>query len=372
MPKRNTATAKANNNIRSSATMGNTESDIKAAVDSHLTSVTEKEDTTTTKSELDHSSHSDSTEIETIELAETQPGNDVVSINSISDNNTDKETKQENNSTKIPEVVEKTVQEVPERVQPGTKVFSGKRSWLAIMFYRIFKNPTPTLDRMVKFISSSSGQDKVWMFVQYFTKVLRYLFAMRRRHGLAKRVGTLSGIISDYRIMSRLTDLVPMFQYLRYVEQNPSQSRTLQNTDRLMNLLLLCYYPLEHIYWLGAHNIIAISESEVESSGIWSCRFWAAWVVVQFFHLYKERQILKARKRACFEKTDMDATDLQKELETIEQANKDWYIQLIINASYFPLTIHWSLRHSTFPDVLVGVFGTIAAAAQAYTKWKSL
>ena len=43
----------------------------------------------------------------------------------------------------------------------------------------------------------------------------------------------------------------------------------------------------------------------------------------------------------------------------------------IINAAYFPLTVHWSLETSSFPDVGVGIFGTIAALVQLKMAWKA-
>ena len=42
----------------------------------------------------------------------------------------------------------------------------------------------------------------------------------------------------------------------------------------------------------------------------------------------------------------------------------------IVNAAYFPLTIHWSLEKSSFPDLGVGICGTIAALTQFYMAWK--
>ncbi|KAJ1675496.1 hypothetical protein EV182_001155 [Spiromyces aspiralis] len=265
---------------------------------------------------------------------------------------------------------------VPARPEPGSSLShptTPNRSWLALMLYRLLKSPSATLSRITQMLASSSGQDKVWMFVQYFTKFLTWAFAVRKRTGVSRRLATLSGLISDYRIMMRMTDLVPMWHYVRYVEQNPSKSQTLHAIDRLQNLLLLCYYPLEHIYWLGAHKIIPISDEASLTSSIWSCRFWAGWVVVQFAHLWVERRILRKRKQACLTRPCKGgANEMEAELDQIEKAERDWYIQLLINAAYLPLTIHWSLRNSKFPEVLVGVFGSVAAAAQAYTKWKSL
>jgi hypothetical protein len=36
-----------------------------------------------------------------------------------------------------------------------------------------------------------------------------------------------------------------------------------------------------------------------------------------------------------------------------------------------PLTVHWSLERSSFPDVLVGVFGGFASVFQIYAAWKA-
>jgi hypothetical protein len=41
------------------------------------------------------------------------------------------------------------------------------------------------------------------------------------------------------------------------------------------------------------------------------------------------------------------------------------------NLSYLPLTVHWSLEKSSFPDVLVGVFGGFASIFQIYAAWQA-
>lgn len=49
------------------------------------------------------------------------------------------------------------------------------------------------------------------------------------------------------------------------------------------------------------------------------------------------------------------------------------YINIFfLNLSYLPLTIHWSLERSSFPDVLVGVFGGFASVFQIYAAWNAV
>ncbi|KAJ2725242.1 hypothetical protein GGI07_001375 [Coemansia sp. Benny D115] len=242
---------------------------------------------------------------------------------------------------------------------------------LALALRRMLKGPAPTLDHIIRFLSSGSGHDKFWMITQYFTKIVVWLLAKKGEKSASARVRTLSNLVADYRIMIRLTGLVPMAQYVRYGEMFPAQTRLLQWLDRIMNLTLVCYYPLEHIYWLGAHQIMPFSEKLVDFSGYWSCRFWAAWVALQFVHLGEEYRLIKDKKKSIYTRGKIDAAKMQEELDAVDAQTKSWKIQMLINACYFPLTLHWSIRGSTFPDVAVGVCGTIAAVAQAYNVWNA-
>ncbi|KAJ2807122.1 hypothetical protein H4R20_001413 [Coemansia guatemalensis] len=242
---------------------------------------------------------------------------------------------------------------------------------LALALRRMLKSPAPTLDHIIRFLSSGSGHDKLWMITQYFTKIVVWLYAKRGYKSASERVRILSNLVADYRIMIRLTGLVPMSQFIRYGEQFPAPTPLLQWLNRVMNLSLVCYYPLEHIYWLGAHRIIPLADNLVETSGYWSCRFWAAWVALQFVHLGEEYRVIKNRRQQIFTQGKSDAIKMQQELDAIDAEKRSWNIQLLINACYFPLTLHWSTRGSTFPDVAVGACGTVAALAQAYNVWKA-
>ncbi|KAJ2082435.1 hypothetical protein H4R24_001603 [Coemansia sp. RSA 988] len=242
---------------------------------------------------------------------------------------------------------------------------------LALALRRMLKSPAPTLDHIIRFLSSGSGHDKLWMITQYVTKIVVWLYSKRGYKSASERVRILSNLVADYRIMIRLTGLVPMSQFIRYSEQFPAPTPLLQWLNRVMNLSLVCYYPLEHIYWLGAHRIIPLTDNLVETSGYWSCRFWAVWVALQFVHLGEEYRVIKDRRRQVFTKGRSDAIKMQQELDAIDVEKRSWNTQLLINACYFPLTLHWSTRGSTFPDVAVGLCGTVAALAQAYNVWKA-
>ncbi|KAJ2714849.1 hypothetical protein H4R19_001517 [Coemansia spiralis] len=253
--------------------------------------------------------------------------------------------------------------------QPARRLLGSSVVLLAIR--RVLRGPSPTLDHIVRFLASGSGHDKFWMVAQYFTKIVVWALARRGGKSVAERVRVFSSLVSDYRIMIRLPGLLGMAQAIRHSEQCPAPTRALQWLDRAMNLSLVCYYPLEHVYWLGAHRIVPLSDSAIEDAGYWSCRFWAAWVAMQFAHLGLEHRLIAARRKRILTRDSADAATMQKELDAVDADSRSWRIQLLINACYFPLTLHWSVRGSTFPDAAVGVFGTVAALAQAYNVWQA-
>jgi hypothetical protein len=45
--------------------------------------------------------------------------------------------------------------------------------------------------------------------------------------------------------------------------------------------------------------------------------------------------------------------------------------QMIINAAYAPMTIHWSLENGLVGDFWIGVFGSTAGAMKLGALWRS-
>ncbi|KAG0006450.1 hypothetical protein BGZ65_007856 [Modicella reniformis] len=240
-----------------------------------------------------------------------------------------------------------------------------------------------TLDRTVRFLNEVRGTDKTLMVVQYLSKIFIWYFLKRGRESTAQRIRNLANPISDFRILLRYYGLLPLIQWMQYVDSNPSPSPRLLFIDRLQNICNLIYYPLEHIYWLGVHEVIPISMEKTNKIAIWSCRFWAAYVVLQFVHLAEEHRLYKVRLHAVEAKVKaadktaketgqpVDKTEYKTELAALKVEKKGIFINTVINTGYLPLTVHWSLENSTFPDVGVGIFGGIAALVQLYVTWKS-
>ncbi|CAG8798176.1 45731_t:CDS:2, partial [Gigaspora margarita] len=166
--------------------------------------------------------------------------------------------------------------------------------------------PSPTLDRLVKFFNSVPSLDKLLALVQYFSKVLIWFLLRAGRTSLAERLNNLGVPVADLRILLR----------------------------------------------------------------IWSCRWWALYVALQFWHLASEWSILKRRRRELRVDGE-DVETVQKQKRELKAEGDRIFRETLINVGYFPLTLHWSIENSRFPDVGVGVFGTLAAFYELSHAWRA-
>lgn len=126
---------------------------------------------------------------------------------------------------------------------------------------------------------------------------------------------------------------------------------------------MLAYYPLEHIYYLCSHGIIPTSfpnplslllptakpiSLNTNAISMWSCRFWALYVVLQFAHLREDRKLLQSRERSLG-KSKGKVPDVTNELEDLRQRWDSYWNELVVNVGYLPLTVHWYVPNMVPP-----------------------
>lgn len=254
-----------------------------------------------------------------------------------------------------------------------------------------------TISHLVRYLGTWSGSDKLFMVIQYAIKIivpilnararLQYRAGLREeaKSRVAEGYKKLGGIIGDARTLWRFWGLLPIIQWLTSLERNPPPTRNLLTIERLQGWSMLAYYPLEHMYYLASHKVIPssiptlsslLSSSgkpipvSVDSLGIWSCRLWALYVVLQFAHLKEDRMLLKRRERTLKKAKSTVPNNGEKE-ELQERWDALWN-ELLVNLGYLPLTIHWSLENGLFNnEIWVGVFGLLAAVASFRSGWKA-
>ncbi|KAJ3538786.1 hypothetical protein NM688_g6470 [Phlebia brevispora] len=259
-----------------------------------------------------------------------------------------------------------------------------------------------TINHFIRYVSTWSGNDKLFMIIQYSLKLIVPFLHLRARlqhrsglraaptSGAADRLAKFGSLIGDYRMLSNMWGLLPIIQWLTSLERKPPPTRKLHTIERLQGWSMLLYYPMEHVYWLLVHSIIPStlslpslasklrpsalkSERKINlDAGVISrvsTRFWAVYVVLQFLHLSEDSRLLRKRERAVNKSKAISASAEKEEIKKRWDAlNSEFFVAL----GYLPLTIHWSLEKGLFQnEVWVGVFGLIAALAGWRSGWKA-
>lgn len=257
--------------------------------------------------------------------------------------------------------------------------------------------PSETIDHLVRYLGTWSGSDKLFMIIQYSIKLLvpflNFRARVQYRAGLRKAPDSsaaaayakIGSIIGDSRTLWRIWGLLPIVQWLVSLERNPQPTRKLLTIERLQGWSMLAYFPLEHLSYLLSHGLIPstiptiwffISSSakriklNANVLGMWSSRFWALYVLLQFAHLREDRKLLELRQRNLRKAKGVGLTLAEK--QELRQRWDAYWSEVITNLGYLPLTIHWSLEKGFIKnDIWVGVFGLIAAIASFRTGWKA-
>jgi hypothetical protein len=183
---------------------------------------------------------------------------------------------------------------------------------------------------------------------------------------LAQSLKALSSLISDFRIFVRLWGLLSIWQWGSSLIKDPPEDGTLKIIAWLQVLVNTGFQYLENGAYLSGKGILGWDEKKQNKAWLWSSRFWAAHVGLEFWKLaYEDRK----RKTKVFK--DPHSEEAMQERINIRREKSVWARQLLVNAAYAPLTIHWSLEEGLCNDVWVGVLGSIAGISGLMVRWKS-
>ncbi|KAL8278775.1 hypothetical protein RQP46_008844 [Phenoliferia psychrophenolica] len=222
-----------------------------------------------------------------------------------------------------------------------------------------FATPSPVLAHFNRLISSASGTDKVFMLYAYSSHVVMYILRSKRiatksRLDLALRIGKLGSIISDARVLYRLLGIFPIISWVQSLNDPATapKDKKLARIEWLQGWSMLIYYPMEHAYYLAGKGVFDISTDNVNALAIWSCRFWATYVVLQFAHIRRSYTLLAEARRSLSTSssskllsadkvTSSDVADEKRELARIEKTGESLKNDLLVQVGYLPLTMHW-------------------------------
>lgn len=185
----------------------------------------------------------------------------------------------------------------------------------------------------------------------------------------------LADLISDYRIFVRLWGLLGIYAWGRGTWTSPPKDKVVKAIVWAQVAVNALYQVLENGAYLASHGVLNSSGWQGEQGvkrqtrwWVWSSRFWAAHVGLEFGRLgyvWWERS-KEDQKQVGLEKEDKLAIEAQRREE-----DRLWWNDLVSNAAYGPLTIHWSLEEGCVSESWVGLLGAIAGGVGLREKWRA-
>jgi hypothetical protein len=204
---------------------------------------------------------------------------------------------------------------------------------------------------------------------------------------LAHAVGSskaLGEVISDFRIFVRLWGLMGIYTWTRGVLTEPlprdasPQQRLLRSITWLQIVSGWTFQILENGAYLSSKGVLTAT-SWSGSAGkaretqwwVWSSRFWAAHVGLEFVRLYA-LWLYQNQGTSDGEKEKLGDGEKEGKLLAAEKKKEDWlwWRDLVSNVAYFPMTLHWSVEEGLLSGAGVGICGMIAGGSLLVDAWK--
>jgi hypothetical protein len=127
----------------------------------------------------------------------------------------------------------------------------------------------------------------------------------------------------------------------------------------------ILFQVLENGAYLSGKGILSWSKESQKAAWLWSSRFWGVHVFLDFVRLGKE--LLSRMENGEGEKGE---GIFVKSGESSTEFWRRWRRQLVTDAAYAPLTVHWGMEGGVFGEEWVGVLGSVAGCAGLWEQWR--
>ncbi|KAL4968256.1 uncharacterized protein BDV14DRAFT_167616 [Aspergillus stella-maris] len=252
-------------------------------------------------------------------------------------------------------------------------------------------------DRVNKILSTSDGQERTFAFLQYTSHALHHILtsapslALQTRLSLLSRLRAtshphptpapekptttqtspllaFSSLMSQARFMLRLLGLPELIAWGSATLKFPPEDRIMYILTLAQVLSNLLYQFLENTAFLTMKGVIPKRFLDkyggANKVDLWSTRFWLGHIILQYFVLWRARDL----RNTAYEK-DGESKEKQAALNT---EVRSWKKSLVNNACWTPLCLHWSFEQGIgFPGPLVGVVSFMAGAWGFRDLWES-
>ncbi|KAF9877387.1 peroxin 11C [Colletotrichum karsti] len=189
----------------------------------------------------------------------------------------------------------------------------------------------------------------------------------------AGHLRALATLTSEARTIMRLWALLPMYLWLRRLmtapkptpEEKEKRDASGAAFDRALSWFqvtaCILLQSLESSSYLASKGVLPMTPAQQGTAARWSVRFWSCFVGSELGRLLVE--YLRRRKALQQGAVDVKSAEYRDSLDV-------WTRTLMRQASWFPLTVHWSMDKGFVPEMGIGFLGSIPGIVQMRQLWK--
>ncbi|KAH6624709.1 hypothetical protein B0J18DRAFT_429077 [Chaetomium sp. MPI-SDFR-AT-0129] len=195
-----------------------------------------------------------------------------------------------------------------------------------------------------------------------------------RALALSKKLGALSGLLSEARMILRLWALLGMYFWARKLVRQTFSSKPANANEKattngsvgptkletaieyLRLALCITFQSLENGAYLSGRGILSWTPAQQGQAYKWSARFWAAYVGIEIGRLFAER----------FDSSSHSGFATKSAAEKTE-----WTKKTARQLAWAPLTVHWGSEKGLVSDMTVGLLASIPGVIQMRDLWAS-
>ncbi|KAG6986526.1 hypothetical protein G7Y79_00079g100440 [Physcia stellaris] len=173
---------------------------------------------------------------------------------------------------------------------------------------------------------------------------------------LSTHLTALTTLLSNLRITLRLFALPNLLT-------TPPHDPYLSTIAYLQFGASATFQVLENMAHLGDMGVLSVAENRRARWWLWCSRAWAVSVALEGGRLGRE---LVISRRGRVERDDKgrgerDEEGEEKEAKIARAVERErWWTEVLVNAAYAPMTLHWSFEGGLLPEGVVGALGMVA------------
>ena len=163
----------------------------------------------------------------------------------------------------------------------------------------------------------------------------------------------------------RLWGLLGIWVWVKGLYDAPPQDGLLRTVAWAQVWVNVLYQGLENGAYLASHRVVLWPDEKINRWYLWSSRFWMAHVGLEFGRLGREWVL---RKRVA-EARGGKAEEVEVKMERLQVEGR-WWRDVVVNAAYAPLTVHWSVEGGVLGEGVVGGLGMVAGWVGLRELWR--